>query len=280
MAPGSPPPLGFTHPTKQAQSAQPPFFGSPGIITKSQQGQGNIQMVNPATGAATTNFREEAKILGAIQILIGLMHIGFRIILGLMDAIYGLVFAFLSFAFISGYAIRGGISIKGSLGMNTVSAIFVSTGVTLLLLDAGMNGILSQDCWAIVSIPSSTTRLLSGHSHTFLSGKGISALLIIFSVLEFCTNSGPLLCKIIEYVLEEEEQQSSPTAGSQELSLSQGREKGLGTRTEEDCSNHSASFILSSQPVLVIPNVYATSTLAPESSSAPPRDDGHLAYAI
>ncbi|XP_047679247.1 membrane-spanning 4-domains subfamily A member 12-like [Prionailurus viverrinus] len=145
MAPGSPPPLGFTHPTKQAQSAQPPFFGSPGIITKSQQGQGNIQMVNPATGGATTNFREEAKILGAIQILIGLMHIGFRIILGLMDAIYGLVFAFLSFAFISGYAIR----IRGSLGMNTVSAIFVSTGVTLLLLDAGMNGILSQDCWAI-----------------------------------------------------------------------------------------------------------------------------------
>ncbi|XP_043438254.1 LOW QUALITY PROTEIN: membrane-spanning 4-domains subfamily A member 12 [Prionailurus bengalensis] len=201
MAPGSPPPLGFTHPTKQAQSAQPPFFGSPGIITKSQQGQGNIQMVNPATGAATTNFREEAKILGAIQILIGLMHIGFRIILGLMDAIYGLVFAFLSFAFISGYAIR----IRGSLGMNTVSAIFVSTGVTLLLLDAGMNGILSQDCWAI------------------LAGKRISALLIMFSVLEFCTN----------------------------------------------CT-----------PVLVIPNVYATSTLAPESSSAPPRDDGHLAYAI
>lgn len=64
MAPGSPPPLGFTRPTKQAQSAQPPFFGSPGIISKSQQGQGNVQMVNPATGAATTNFREEAKILG------------------------------------------------------------------------------------------------------------------------------------------------------------------------------------------------------------------------
>ncbi|XP_025771099.1 membrane-spanning 4-domains subfamily A member 12 [Puma concolor] len=219
MAPGSPPPLGFTHPTKQAQSAQPPFFGSPGIITKSQQGQGNIQMVNPATGAATTNFREEAKILGAIQILIGLMHIGFRIVLGSMDAIYGLVFAFLSFAFISGYAIRGGISIRGSLGMKMVSAIFVSTGVTLLLLDAGMNGILSQDCWAI------------------LAGKGISALLIMFSVLEFCTN-----CTVA----------------------------------------HSANEAITktSRPVLVIPNVYATSTLAPESSSAPPRDDGHLAYAI
>ncbi|XP_045338534.1 membrane-spanning 4-domains subfamily A member 12 [Leopardus geoffroyi] len=219
MAPGSPPPLGFTRPTKQAQSAQPPFFGSPGIISKSQQGQGNVQMVNPATGAATTNFREEAKILGAIQILIGLTHIGFRIILGLMDTIYGLVFAFLSFAFISRYAIRGGISIGGSLGMNTVSAIFVSTGVTLLLLDAGMNGILSQDCWAI------------------LSGKGISALLIIFSVLELCTN-----CTVA----------------------------------------HSANEAITktSRPVPVIPNVYATSTLAPESSSAPPRDNGHLAYAI
>uniref|UniRef100_A0A8C8WTH8 Membrane spanning 4-domains A12 n=1 Tax=Panthera leo TaxID=9689 RepID=A0A8C8WTH8_PANLE len=192
MAPGSPPPLGFTHPTKQAQSAQPPFFGSPGIITKSQQGQGNIQMVNPATGAATTNFREEAKILGFIA----------------TSALYILASKQFSPSLI-----------KGSLGMNMVSAIFVSTGVTLLLLDAGMNGILSQDCWAI------------------LSGKGISALLIIFSVLEFCTN-----CTVA----------------------------------------HSANEAITktSRPVLVIPNVYATSTLAPESSSAPPRDDGHLTYAI
>ncbi|XP_029811854.1 membrane-spanning 4-domains subfamily A member 12 [Suricata suricatta] len=184
---GSSQPLGFTHPGHQPQSGQPPFFGAPGVLTNGQQGQGHIQVVSPATRAATTNFREQAKILGAIQILIGLMHIAFGIILALMNSIYGLVFGFLSFAFISGYTVWGGISfiatgalsilaskqfspilVKSSLGMNIVSTISVFIGVTLLLLDASLNGILNQDYW--------------------LSGRGISAMLIIFSVLEFCIN--------------------------------------------------------------------------------------------
>ena len=64
MAPGSQQPVGFIHLGNQVQSGQPPFFGSPGITTNSQQGQGNTQVVNPATGTTITKFREEAKILG------------------------------------------------------------------------------------------------------------------------------------------------------------------------------------------------------------------------
>lgn len=64
MAPGSQQPVSFIHLGNQAQSGQPPFFGSPGIITNSQQGPVNTQVVNPATGTETTNFREDAKILG------------------------------------------------------------------------------------------------------------------------------------------------------------------------------------------------------------------------
>ncbi|XP_047547633.1 membrane-spanning 4-domains subfamily A member 12-like [Lutra lutra] len=190
MVPGFQQPVGFTHLGNQAQSGQPPFLGSPGIITNSHQGQGNTEVVNPAMGTAITNFREEAKVLGAIQIMIGLMHIGFGTILGFMYTTYGSVFGFASLAVISGYPFWGGISfittgtlsilaskklspslIKSSLGMNIVSTIFAFIGVILLLVDVSINGQPNQDYWAV------------------LSGKGITAMLIIFSLLEFYTNS-------------------------------------------------------------------------------------------
>ncbi|EPY74099.1 hypothetical protein CB1_002300021 [Camelus ferus] len=58
--------------------------------------------------------------------------------------------------------------IKSSLGMNIVSSVFVFIGVILLLVDVSINGQPNQDYWAV------------------LAGKGISAMLIIFSILEFC----------------------------------------------------------------------------------------------
>ncbi|XP_019609559.2 membrane-spanning 4-domains subfamily A member 12 isoform X1 [Rhinolophus sinicus] len=171
----------------QAQSGQPHIITSPGIFANSQQGQGNVQIITPTIGTATTTFTEEAKILGAIQIVVGLTHIGFGIILGLMNVIYASVLGFASVTFISGYPFWGGLSfiitgalsisasmkfslcmIKGSLGMNIVSAIFSFLGMILFLVDVSINGQPNQDYWAIIS------------------GKGISAMLIIFSLAEFC----------------------------------------------------------------------------------------------
>ncbi|XP_031315381.2 membrane-spanning 4-domains subfamily A member 12 [Camelus dromedarius] len=187
MAPGSQQPLSFNHLGNQAPSSQPPFITSPGIVTNSQQSQGNIQMVNPIIGTRATNFKEEAKTIGAIQIIIGSMHIGFGIILGLMNVTYRNVLGFASLSFISGYPFWGGLSfiitgalcisackqlspslIKSSLGMNIVSSVFVFIGLILLLVDVSINGQPNQDYWAV------------------LAGKGISAMLIIFSILEFC----------------------------------------------------------------------------------------------
>uniref|UniRef100_A0A8D1WMS1 Membrane spanning 4-domains A12 n=1 Tax=Sus scrofa TaxID=9823 RepID=A0A8D1WMS1_PIG len=187
MVPGSQQPPGFISPRIQVQSSQAPFIVSPGIPNNSQQVQGNIQMVNPGTGKAATNFKEEAKTLGAIQILIGSMHIGFGIILGLMGSTYMQVLGFASLAFVSGYPFWGGLSfiitgilcilaskksspalIKSSLGMSIVSSFFAFIGMILLLVDESINGLPEQDYWAV------------------LSGKGISAMLIIFSLLEFC----------------------------------------------------------------------------------------------
>ncbi|XP_004437839.1 PREDICTED: membrane-spanning 4-domains subfamily A member 12 [Ceratotherium simum simum] len=239
MAPGSQQPLSFINPGNQAQSGQPPFTTSPGIYTNSQQGQGNILKLNPAIVPATSKFKEEGKTLGAIQIVIGLMHIGFGIILGLICLTYkNVIFgAFASLAFIGGYPFWGGVSfiitgslsvsaskqfspglIKGSLGMNLVSAIFVLFGLILLLIDVNINGIPNQNYWALVF------------------GTGISGMLIIFSLLEFC-----IACTTAFFA--------------------------------------SHAIINTSWSVLAIPNVYATSPLPPWSSSAPPRIDGHSANA-
>ncbi|XP_011818929.1 PREDICTED: membrane-spanning 4-domains subfamily A member 12 isoform X2 [Colobus angolensis palliatus] len=59
--------------------------------------------------------------------------------------------------------------VKGSLGMNIVSSIFAFLGVILLVVDTCIHGLYPLDYWAM------------------LSGKGISAMLIIFSFLEVCT---------------------------------------------------------------------------------------------
>lgn len=48
----------------------------------------------------------------AIQIVIGLMHIGFGVILGLISAIYDGVWNFASSTFVSGYPFWGGISVS------------------------------------------------------------------------------------------------------------------------------------------------------------------------
>ncbi|KAM6158173.1 membrane-spanning 4-domains subfamily A member 12 [Rhynchocyon petersi] len=158
-----------------------------GIYSNIQEGQASIQTANPTIQDSTTKFKEEAKTLGAIQIIIGVMHVGFGIILGLMNTSIGGVLGFGATSFISGYNFWGGISfivsgslsipaskmvspclIKGSLGMNIVSAIFSMIGVILLLVDMIINGNPWQDYWALIS------------------GKGISAMLMISAILEFC----------------------------------------------------------------------------------------------
>ncbi|XP_008590294.1 PREDICTED: membrane-spanning 4-domains subfamily A member 12, partial [Galeopterus variegatus] len=186
-APGYQQPLGFINLRNQAQGSQPTFITSPGIFASNQLGPGNTQMVNPATGIAATNFKEDAKALGGIQIVIGSMHIGFGIILGLMSYSADQNLGFASISFIGGYPFWGGLQfiisgslsisasskfspclIKSSLGMNIVSSIFALVGVILLLVDMIINDVDNQAYC------------------TELPGKGISAMLMIFSLLEFC----------------------------------------------------------------------------------------------
>lgn len=186
VAPGPQQPLDFVNTGYQAQGGQVSFHTSPEIFSSNQQGQGNTAVINAAIGTAVKTFKEEGRSLGAVQIIIGLLHIGFGIILGLICYSYSVIWVFASTAFVGGYPFWGGISfiisgalsistskeispglIKGTLGMNIVSAIFALAGVILLLLDQSINGDPKQDYWAL------------------LPGRGISGMLTIFSLLEF-----------------------------------------------------------------------------------------------
>nr|XP_020831807.1 LOW QUALITY PROTEIN: membrane-spanning 4-domains subfamily A member 8-like [Phascolarctos cinereus] len=135
---------------------------------------------------------KEGKVLRAIQIVIGLMHIGFGGVL-LTTMFWG----YTSISFVGGYPFWGGISfivsgslsvsaqkapgthckISGSLGMRTVSAIFSAVGIILFITDLSIY-------WG---------NSLYRDPHTTMStGKGISAMLLLFSILEFaitCTSS-------------------------------------------------------------------------------------------
>ncbi|XP_012499301.1 PREDICTED: membrane-spanning 4-domains subfamily A member 12 [Propithecus coquereli] len=234
-----PQPLGSIDQGNQAQSGQPPLITSPGAFAGSQLGQGNTQMTNPSMGTVATNFMEEAKTLGAIQIVIGLMQIGFGIILGLLSATDGQYWGFGSTTFIGGYPFWGGLCfivsgslsvsatkefssclIKSSLGMNIVSCIFALVGIILLLVDMCINSVIYQTYWTVVS------------------GKGISAMLMIFSLLEFC-----IACATAHFA-------------------------------QQIISSTSRAIL-----VIPAPTVYANNPFPPESSSTPPRYDGYPPYA-
>lgn len=140
-----------------------------------------------------SKFKTPTSLLQAIQIVVGVMHIGFGAILGSMNVVYLTVWGFASATFVSGYPFWGGLSfiitgalsisasrqfslcmMKGSMGMNIVSAIFSFIGIILFLVDMSINGHPNQDYWALIA------------------GRGISAMLMIFSLLEFsitCTTA-------------------------------------------------------------------------------------------
>uniref|UniRef100_H0XYN5 Membrane spanning 4-domains A12 n=2 Tax=Otolemur garnettii TaxID=30611 RepID=H0XYN5_OTOGA len=176
-------PPGSINKGNQAQGDQPPFITSPGIIAGSHRSQENTQTINPALGTVSTNFTEKAKKLGAIQIIIGLMHLSLGMILGTVCLPANIP----SITFTGGYSFWGSFCftvsgsfsvsaakrssprvIRGSLGMNIVSCIFALTGVSLLVMDMYINVTLDQSNVMVIL------------------RNVILAVLFIISILEFC----------------------------------------------------------------------------------------------
>lgn len=112
MAPHPPQPLNFLNVRNQVQTGQVSFITSPGIFPNTQLGRENVPTVNPALGAAISNVKDAAIALGGVQITIGLMHIGFGVVLGLLSTSYNMTWAFSSVAFIGGYPFWGGVFVS------------------------------------------------------------------------------------------------------------------------------------------------------------------------
>ncbi|XP_027622210.1 membrane-spanning 4-domains subfamily A member 12-like [Tupaia chinensis] len=135
---------------------------------------------------ANEQYKRRAKTLGAVQIMIGFACIGSGIILALMNHVSEYIGNFASMTLIAGYPFWSGVSfiISGSISisasptdsyllyrssqaMNSVSAIISLIGLGLLGHDVSIKVVLTEDYGAVVL------------------GIGISAILMIFSFLEF-----------------------------------------------------------------------------------------------
>ncbi|XP_051820984.1 membrane-spanning 4-domains subfamily A member 8-like [Antechinus flavipes] len=148
-----------------------------------------IQMISPySEGDTIQKIWKESKVLGAIQIIIGLLHIGFGTVL--VTTIFR---GYEAISFYGGYPYWGGISfiisgtlsvlsqkesathciMSGSVGMNIVSAIFSIIGIIVLITELS----LYVNYYPIYHPPY--------YYGVVSSGKGISSTLLLFSILEF-----------------------------------------------------------------------------------------------
>ncbi|XP_064221562.1 membrane-spanning 4-domains subfamily A member 8 [Aotus nancymaae] len=155
---------------------------------------GNPGLVSNVNMQPVQKVLKEGKTLGAIQIIIGLFHIGLGSTLATV-----LTGQYVSISFYGGYPFWGGMwfiisgslsvaaenqpssycLLSGSLGLNIVSAISSAVGVILLITDLSISHSYGYpnhypDTWGVNP------------------GMAISGVLLIFSLLEFgiaCTSS-------------------------------------------------------------------------------------------
>ncbi|XP_042302174.1 membrane-spanning 4-domains subfamily A member 8-like isoform X1 [Sceloporus undulatus] len=145
---------------------------------------GEPQLASPSNPPEQTSqvrplqkfLKVEAKTLGAIQIMIGLIHIGF--------ALFYAVFPVVSQMFWSGifFIASGSVTVsaekrltqglvKCSVGMNITSAVMSLIGIILY----------------IITLATYSLYHYSDYSYQYTSaGTGLCVLLLLFSLLEFC----------------------------------------------------------------------------------------------
>ncbi|XP_077177215.1 membrane-spanning 4-domains subfamily A member 12-like isoform X1 [Paroedura picta] len=133
---------------------------------------------NPQEWGLDKLLKVQTKTLGAVQIMVGLMHIGFGALSFFLSYEYYVpVAAFGGYPFWGGlfFIISGSISVSAenhlskslvqcSVGMNIVSAVMALTGVILYISEVIANVLVSRNS----------------------VGVGLGILLLFFSLLEFC----------------------------------------------------------------------------------------------
>ncbi|XP_036993696.2 membrane-spanning 4-domains subfamily A member 8-like [Artibeus jamaicensis] len=152
----------------------------------------------PESAPPAQRIFKEGKTLGALQILIGLLHFGLGSILGTT-----IFWGYEAVSFVIGCAFWGGISfiisgslsvasekqpnspcvLKGGVGMNILSAIFSVLGICAYIVDMCVN-----------------SRFIDS-DRRMIPGKTTSGMLLVFSLLELfiastCAHFG---CQLVSY---------------------------------------------------------------------------------
>ncbi|XP_064515944.1 membrane-spanning 4-domains subfamily A member 12-like isoform X2 [Pseudopipra pipra] len=161
--------------------------GVPAPPDLSMQGMGSLRLGNRAVMyTAETLSKGKNRVMGTIQIMTGFLHIGFGIVLTTLTHLYTSVFVIGEIPFLGGvsFIISGCLSIgaeksptecavKGSQTMNVISAIFALLGIVAFIIDLNLNVLYHSS----LDYPGYLV---------LLAGNGISIVLLIFTVLEFC----------------------------------------------------------------------------------------------
>ncbi|XP_066466487.1 membrane-spanning 4-domains subfamily A member 8-like isoform X2 [Tiliqua scincoides] len=134
-------------------------------------------------------YKAESKTLGAIQIIIGLMHIGFGA--ARVGCFVYFVPFYIPFAALTGYPFWGGLLfiISGSLSVsaenqpNTCS-VQCSVGFNITSSIAALIGIILYIVELV--LPYTTTSSISSYNAVKNFGVSVAILLLLFSFLEFC----------------------------------------------------------------------------------------------
>ncbi|XP_070582516.1 membrane-spanning 4-domains subfamily A member 8-like [Erythrolamprus reginae] len=147
----------------------------------------------PKNGPLERFYKAEPKVLGAIQIIIGLLHIGFGAVSLCLHP-----FRSLNLSGIGGYPFWGGIFfissgslcvsaanspnrrlVKSSVGMNITSAVMALIGIILYICELSLR---SDYFWFQYDFENETVDGQSAWSVSY----GLSSVLLLFSMLEFC----------------------------------------------------------------------------------------------
>ncbi|KAG8125465.1 putative Membrane-spanning 4-domains subfamily A member 12-like protein, partial [Naja naja] len=175
----------------QASGATPyPQYGAQqlGISTSAPQ-----QVIQK--GPLERFLKAEPKVLGTIQILIGLIHIGFGAISFCLFPFY-----YLTLSGVGGYPFWGGIFfissgsvcisavncpnralVKSSVGLNITSAVMALSGVILYLCK-----LIFSNNFGRYYMQYYTDDLIDAEERLRSVGYGLSSVLLLFSLLEFC----------------------------------------------------------------------------------------------
>ncbi|XP_015974480.1 membrane-spanning 4-domains subfamily A member 8-like [Rousettus aegyptiacus] len=173
------------YPTMPGAVSQQPLY--PRNQPQVHQIPGNLPGPQPtAIVRPAQRALKEGKVLGAIQILIGLLHIGLGFVMASILPGYYIAVSFVGgFPFWGSiwFIISGSLSVAAekqsksclvncSLGFNIVSALSSVTGVILCIIDIAIN---AEDIYT------------DYYTHWGVTpGMAVSSMLLIFSFLEFC----------------------------------------------------------------------------------------------